>query len=148
MYKKDFRKFTINYYFENFLLIDISKFNLKKFSDKNIYIYQSLGYKILNWKIKPKIFLNIIFSKDEISISIKEIKGLESLSNQIDINIYVLIRKKLKILEVERYIDLGIKKNNRTKFISEKIIEKILSIAIIKISQRFDKKLIKKIISY
>jgi len=148
--KDNFKAFKIEQkYLKDFSKIDFKKFNLKKTSKENIFLYQSLGYKILRWDIKPKVFIDINKNEDEINLSIKEIKGIEVILNKIQISIKVLIKKKLNYLEINRYFNIKIsEKPIFLLFVSNYIYEKIIDKVIFKICERFDRKLISKISKY
>ena len=148
--KKNSKNITIQRFnINDFSNLDLKKLNLIESPLKGIYLYQSKGYKIFKWEIKPKIFIKIIRLKDSILLSIEDIKGIGYISNYIEININTSITQKLDSLEINRKITIKFKeKPNYLKFISDEIFDNFIDSIFLKIVERFDKKLIKKIKTY
>jgi len=128
---------------------DLKDIGFFQISDSNIYSYKSDEYKILNYRIKPKLTFKIEIKEENIhielnSISINNLPNIFKLLN-LKINLYILPEKDF--CKVKRFISLRFQSKNRVlnKF-SEKAVDKILHNLIEKISLRFDKKLIKKVL--
>ena len=148
--KKNSRNITIeNLTINDFSKLDLKKLNLIESPLKSIYSYQSKGYKIFKWEIKPKIFIKIKRLKNSISLLIEDIENIDFISNYFEININTSIRQKLESLEINRNITIKFKeKPNYLKFISDEIFDNLIDRIFFKIVEKVDKKLIKKIKIY
>ena len=129
--------------------IDLKGIGFYKISDSNIFSYKSDEYKILNYRIKPKLTFKIQIKEENIhieliSIRINNLPNIFKLFN-LKINLFILPEKDF--CKAKRLISLSYE--NKNKLIgnfSEKAADKILHNLIEKISLRFDKKLIKKVL--
>tara|TARA_B100000965_G_C18993624_1_gene499358 strand:- start:54 stop:527 length:474 start_codon:yes stop_codon:yes gene_type:complete len=116
--------------------------------ESGIYIYESRQYKILNYKIKPRIFLLIKYEVNSIEIICKKIDlNIDSKINSIlHIKIDVKIKKFNQGIKLERVMELGLVNEEKLKIMPNAIKEFLLDKAISISSKRFDKRLIKKIV--
>ena len=130
--------------------IDLKDIGFYQLSDSNIFMYKSDEYKILNYRIKPELTFKIKIKEENIHIKLNSIK-INNLPNifelfNLKINLYIIPEKDY--CKVKRFISLSYESKN--KFLSnfsEKAVDKILHNLIEKISLRFDKKLIKKVLN-
>ena len=102
---KSNRKFlltTIN--FHNLTTFNPTGLGLEKDKDSGLYIYKSQGYNILNWKVKPKILINLTKSDEYLRLSLnnKNISGLGKLSQLITVEIDTIIKRHLDDCLIER----------------------------------------------
>ena len=115
----------------------------------NLYIYQSKEYNILNYSIKPQLIFSIDSQEDCIFIKLQKIsiKNLPFIFEKIKLTIEVDIFPEKDFCKIKRHISLKYESENKLiKFISENFMKKLLNNLIEKISMRFDRKLIKKIL--
>ena len=132
----------------------VKKINLKEIgfnhiSGSDLYIYQSAEYKILNYSIKPKLVFFIKNEEDNIYVKLKSIsiKNLPDIFKTLKLTLELNIYNEKDLCKVQRHISLKFERENRLiSFISENFGKKILKNLIEKISIRFDKKLIKKVL--
>ena len=147
---EDHRKFLLeNFYFNDLNKLNLEKIKLKKTSKPNQYLYKSKGFNILRWDFKPEIIFLIIYGEKNISLETNEnlIKGLGLFSDIIKIRINLIILKNPEnSFTAQRSITLGFKKKpNFLKFIPYKILNKLLSQALVLIATRVDKRLLLKL---
>ena len=132
----------------------IKKINLKEIgfteiSDSNLYIYQSDEYKILNYSIKPKLIFSINIEDEIIKVKLERIsiKNLPNIFKTLKLTLEANIFSEKDFCKIKRHISLKYESENKLiKFISENFIKKLLHNLIEKITMRFDRKLIKKIL--
>ena len=147
---EDHRKFLI----ENIYLNDLKKLNLetiqlKKTSTLNQYLYESKGFKILRWNFKPEINFLVFYKENHIFVETNEslIKGLGLFSDKITVKVnFNILKSPENSLIAERSVTLGFKKKPKfIKFISNKILKKLLSESLDIIAKRVDKKFLLKL---
>ena len=135
--------------FNDIYNLNLEKIELKKLPLLNQYLYESKGFKILTWEVKPKIIFLIIYGEDQITIETDEklIKGIGAFSGFIKIRIKFKITKMLKKhCEIKRSIILGIQKKTKLlKLIPNNILEKLVFQSLEIIANRVDKKFFFKI---
>ncbi len=150
MRKNSIKKFAIkSKSLKEIKKINLQKLGLNKVNDTNIYVYHSNVFRILSYKIKSDLNFLIFFDKNKICIELINIKGIPELVKRIiKINIKVDIYQEENICTAQRFISLDLK-NDKTllNFFSDKITEKLLSNALEKISERFDRKFLNKVIN-
>ena len=135
-------------------LSEIKKLNLKnlglnKIQEPNIFEYNSNVFKVLKYKIKSKINFKISFNETNIHIELQSITGLPKfIKKNITINIKVdIYQEPGEICRANRFISLSLNKESFVlKFLSDEIANKLLLNILETISQRFDKKLLTKIL--
>ncbi len=147
---EDHRKFLLeNFYFNDLNKFNLEKIQLKKTSKLNQYLYESKGFNILRWQIKPEIIFLIIYGEKNISLETNEnlIKGLGLFSDIIKIRInFVILKNPENSYTAQRSITLGFKKKpNFLRFIPNKILKELLSQALDLIAKRVDKRLLLKL---
>ena len=150
MQLEDHRKFLLqNFHFNDLNKVNLEKIQLKKTPKLNQYLYESKGFNILRWHIKPEIIFLIIYGEKNISLETNEnlIEGLGLFSDIIKIRINLIILKNPEnSFTAQRSITLGFKKKpNFLKFIPYKILNKLLSQALVLIATRVDKRLLLKL---
>jgi len=129
--------------------LNLQNLGLNKIQDPNIFEYNSDLFKVLKYKIKSKINFKIFFKENNIHIELKSIKGLPKfIKKNITLNIKVDIYQEHKeICRANRFISLSLSKESFVlKFLSDEIANKLLLNILETISQRFDKKLLTKIL--
>ena len=129
--------------------LNLQNLGLNKIQDPNIFEYNSDLFKVLKYKIKSKINFKIFFKENNIHIELKSIKGLPKfIKKNITLNIKVDIYQEHKeICRANRFISLSLNKESFVlKFLSDEIANKLLLNILETISQRFDKKLLTKIL--
>ena len=150
MQLEDHRKFLI----ENIYLNDLKKLNLetiqlKKTSTLNQYLYESKGFKILRWNFKPEINFLVFYKENNIFVETNEslIKGLGLFSDIITVKVnFNILKSPENSLIAERSVTLGFKKKPKfIKFISNRILKKLLSESLDIIAKRVDKKFLLKL---
>ena len=132
----------------------VKKINLKKIgftqiSNSNLYIYKSGEYKILNYSIKPQLIFSINIEDEIIKIKLEsiDIENLPNIFKKLILTLEANIFSEKDFCKINRQISLKYEsKNKLIKFISENFINKLLNNLIDKISMRFDRKLIKKVL--
>ena len=119
------------------------------YKDKSgMYIYESRQYKILHYKIKPRIFLTINYEDDSIEVICKKIDlNIHSnINSELSINIGVKIKRINQGIKLERVMELCIENEKSFKIIPKEmkgfLLDKVVSIS----SKRFDKRLTNKIL--
>ncbi len=144
--KRKFRLNKVNFIqLKNFETRDIG---LEKDKNSDLYIYTSKEYEILNWKIKPKIFINLIKSDKYIRIYLenKFISGIGAFSKLITVDIDAIIKGTSDYCLIERSITLGVHTDRQfLKFIPDQLIKNLLKETLTLVAKRFDKQLSKKI---
>ena len=129
--------------------INLKEIGFNQISGSDLYIYQSDEYKILNYSIKPELVFFIKNEKDNIYVKLKSIsiKNLPDIFKTLKLTLELNIYNEKDLCKIHRHISLKFDRENRLiSFISENFIQKILKNLIEKISIRFDKKLIKKVL--
>ena len=132
----------------------VKKINLKeigfdKISGSNLYIYQSGEYKILNYSIKPRLIFSINNQDEIIKIKLENIsiENLPNIFKTLKLTLEANIFSEKDLCKITRHISLRYEsKNKLIRLISENLMNKFLKNLIDKISIRFDRKLIKKIL--
>tara|TARA_B100001057_G_scaffold253481_1_gene253660 strand:+ start:624 stop:1088 length:465 start_codon:yes stop_codon:yes gene_type:complete len=132
----------------------IKKINLKEIgftgiTGSNLYIYQSGEYKILNYSIKPKLIFSINIQDEIIKIKLENIsiENLPNIFKTLKLTLEANIFPENHLCKINREISLRYEsKNKLARFISENLMNKFLENLIDKISIRFDRKLIKKVL--
>ena len=111
------------------------------------YIYQSRQYKILQWKIRPRIYLYIKLDDSTIEITCKKIdlNIPKNLSSSLQIYIKVIIRRFQKGIKIERTLKICLANKESIKYMPKALKEYLLEKAISLSSKRFDKRLIRKL---
>ena len=147
---EDHREFLLeNFYFNDLNKVNLEKIKLKKTSKLNQYLYERKGFNILRWHFRPEIIFLIIHGEKNISLETNEnlIEGLGLFSDIIKIRINLIILKNPEnSFTAQRSITLGFKKKpNFLKFIPYKILNKLLSQALVLIATRVDKRLLLKL---
>ena len=130
--------------------INLSEIGFNNISGSNLYLYQSEEYKILNYSIKPKLIF-LISNEEDDSIYIKlksiSINNLPFIFKTLKVTVEVNIFLEKDLCKLSRHISLKYEgKNKLITFLPEDLIDKILNNLIEVISNRFDKKLIKKVL--
>ena len=129
--------------------IDLKEIGFYQISDSNIFSYESNEYKLLNYRIKPNLTFKINVKQENIHIQLKSI-SINNLPNifklfNLKINLYILPEKDYCI--AKRHISLSYESKNKIlNYFSEKVSYKLLHNLLEKISLRFDKKLVKKVL--
>tara|TARA_B100000965_G_scaffold20931_1_gene15798 strand:+ start:1384 stop:1857 length:474 start_codon:yes stop_codon:yes gene_type:complete len=115
--------------------------------EKVEYIYQSREYKILQWKIRPRIYLYIELDESAIEITCKKIdlNIPENISSSLKIYIKVIIRRFQKGIKIERILKICLANKESIKYMPKAIKEYLLKKATSLSSNRFDKRLIRKL---
>jgi len=139
------RKFTlIEIDFNRVININPLDIGLEKNNKQNLYTYNSKGFDILYWKIKPKIVIRISKTNNCLKLQVENnhISGIGDLSKLIRINIETRITGSPDYCFIDRSIILEVY-NDRgfIKFIPEYLIQKLLKEALVIVSNRFDKRL-------
>ena len=129
--------------------LNIQKLGLNKIQEPNIFEYNSNVFILLNYKIKSKINFKISFNETNIHIELQSITGLPKfIKKNITLNIKVdIYQEREEICRANRSISLSLNKESFVlKFLSDEIANKLLLNILETISQRFDKKLLTKIL--
>ena len=117
---------------------------LEKNKKQNLYTFNSKGFDILYWKIKPKIVIRIIKTNNFLKLQLENnhISGIGDLSKLIRIDIEAKITGSPYYCFIDRSIILEVY-NDRgfIKFIPEYLIQKFVKEALVIVSNRFDSKL-------
>ena len=146
-YRIDHKKIEIqNLNFEE--LKNIIDINYGSNNEENkIYIYQSREYKILQWKIRPRIYMNIKPDDSSIEITCRKIdlNIPENLSSTLKIYIKVNIKRFQKGITIERMLKICLTNKGSIKYMPKALKEFLLDKAITLSSKRFDKRLTKKL---
>ena len=88
--------------------LNLYNLSLKNIKGRNIFEYNSKIFKILNFKLKPKINFKIFFTENNISVELYDIKGIpQSLKKNITLNIRVDIYQDGEICKAIRFISLS-----------------------------------------
>ena len=116
-------------------------------SNNKQYIYQSRQYKILQWKIKPRIYLSIEQDDSAIEITCRKIdlNIPKNLNSTVKIYIKVFIRRFQKGITIERMLKICLANKGSIKYMPKALKEFLLDKAISLSSKRFDKRLIRKL---
>ena len=134
--------------FNQLINFEPKELGLEKDKNSELYIYNSKGYEILNWKIKPRIFINLRKSDEYIRVNLenKFISGIGTLSKLITVDIETIIKRSSDYCLIERSIILGVHNDRKfLKFIPDYLIKNLLKESLELVSKRFDKQLLKKI---
>ena len=125
----------------------IKKNYLSNNKEKVEYIYQSREYKILQWKIRPRISLYIKLDDSGIEITCKKIdlNIPKNISSSLKIYIKVIIRRFQKGIKIERTLKICLVNKESIKYMPKALKEYLLEKAISLSSKRFDKRLIRKL---
>ena len=147
---EDHRKFLLeNIYFNDLKKLNLETIQLKKTSTLNQYLYESKGFKILRWNFKPEINFLVFYKENHICVETNEslIKGLGLFSDIITVKVnFNILKSPENSLIAERSVTLGFKKKPKfIKFISNKILKKLLSESLDIIAKRVDKKFLLKL---
>ena len=129
----------------NFNPLDIG---LEKHKKQNSFIYNSKGFDMIYWKIKPKIIIRIIKTNDCLKIQLENnnISGIGDLSKLIRIDIETFITGTSDYCFINRSIKLEVyNERGFLKLIPDYLIQNLLKEALAIVSNRFDKKLSNKI---
>ena len=83
---------------------DLKDIGFFQISDSNIYIYQSDEYKILNYRIKPKLTFKIEIKEENIHIELNSIR-INNLPNifelfKLKINLYIPEKDYCKVKDL------------------------------------------------
>ena len=121
--------------------------NVIHVSNNKQYIYQSRQYKILQWKIKPRIYLSIEQDDSAIEITCRKIdlNIPKNLNSKLKIYIKVFIRRFQKGIKIERMLKICLANKGSIKYMPKALKEYLLEKAISLSSKRFDKRLIRKL---
>ena len=129
--------------------MNLETIQLKKTSTLNQYLYESKGFKILRWNFKPEINFLVFYKENHIFVETNEslIKGLGLFSDIITVKVnFNILKSPENTFIAERSVTLGFKKKPKfIKFISNKILKKLLSESLDIIAKRVDKKFLLKL---
>ena len=143
------RKFCLNKVnFFELINFEPKELGLEKDKNSELYIYNSKEYKILSWKIKPKIFINLIKSNEFIRVNLenKYISGIGTFSKLITVDIDAIIKGCSDDCLIERSIILGVHNDRKfLKFIPDYLVKNLIKETIELIAKRFDKRLSEKL---
>ena len=116
-------------------------------SNNKQYIYQSRQYKILQWKIRPRLYLSIEHDDNAIEITCRKIdlNIPKNLNSTLKIYIKVFIRRFQKGIKIERMLKICLANKGSIKYMPKALKEFLLEKAISLSSKRFDKRLIRKL---
>ena len=135
--------------FSVFKKINLKEIGFNQILSSNLYIYQSNEYKILNYSIKPQLIFSINIEDELIDIKLvsMNIKNLPNIFKTLQLTVEANIFPEKDFCKVNRHISIGFESKNKfIRYISQNYLERILQNLIEKISMRFDKKLIKKVL--
>jgi len=123
----------------------LSKIGLIKIINSDLYVYQSKSYRLLNWKIKPKIFFRIYKDKRQVNISThdKLIKGIDLILKFATIKFDASIQILESQTVIDRSLTISLRRNGLIKFFPRDMVLKILNEALYLVGDRFDRKIIK-----
>ena len=129
--------------------INLQKIGLIKSPKQNQFIYHSNAFEVLNYKFKNEINFLIFYKEKNIYLELLSLKGIPEILKQIiTIKIKVDIYQNGGFCKAKREISLSLRKKiSFLKFLSDELIYKLLLKALDKISKRFDKKFLRKIIN-
>ena len=143
------RKFSLNKInFNKLINTEPKDLGLEKDTNSELYIYTSKGYEILNWKIKPKIYIKLAKADEYIRVDLKNkfISDIGELSKLVNVEIYTIIRGSSDHCLIERSIKLEVYNDRKfLKFIPDYLIKNLLKETLGLVSKRFDKQLSKRI---
>ena len=130
--------------FKDLINIDLESLNLILIERENIFLYESKGYKLLNFHINPKVYFDIAFEdKNNCIIKLKriEIDEIKSLLNIFKINIDIRINKRKKFIYIERNLSIKVLQGKYLfNFVPYVALNKLLPNLLELITNRFDKK--------
>ncbi len=145
--EKEFK--LVRHSFTNIKKINLQDLGFNQISGSNLYIYQSNQYKILNYSIKPKLLFLINVEDDNISIKLEKIsiENLPNIFKNLRLTVIVNIFPQKEFCKIIRQISLKYESKNKLINLSVNFMKKFLNNLIEIISNRFDRKLIKKILN-
>ena len=139
------RKFYLNEInFNRVINLNPLDIGLEKDKKQNLFIYNSKGFDIIYWKIKPKIAIRITKTNDYLKLQLENnnISGIGDLSQLIRIDIETYITGSSNYCCINSSIKLEVyNERGFLKLIPDYLIQNILKKALVKVSHRFDKKL-------
>ena len=123
----------------------LSNIGLMKIINSDLYVYQSKEYRLLNWEIKPRIFLKIHKDKRKISISThdKLIEGIDFILKFATIKFNASIQISESQTVIDRSLTISLRRNGLIKIFPRKMVLKLLNEALYLVGDRFDRKIIK-----